>query len=79
MAKAKVDRICEVFEESIREVIDAVRLAELDAGNGATAAGLARLKDAIASRAKYRVTGNTYRRLEVSDIIRGHKRAWAED
>ena len=76
--KSKVDRIGDVFEEQIKEVIDSVRLAELDAGNAATAAGLARLRDTIAARAKFRVTGYTYRRLEVSDIIRGHKRAWSE-
>lgn len=75
MRKSKIDRVCDLFEARLREAIDEVRLEEHHAGRHGTADTL----NSLAGRLGMKLCAmGTYERLELSDIIMGHKRAWPE-
>jgi len=75
MAKSKIDRIGEVMREM---VADRFLAAELELRrNGNTQAADA-LKMNVGYIAAACVNPTHYQRLELDDIIKGHKRAWPE-
>lgn len=75
MNRSKVDRIQDLFRDRLRRAIDSVRL-ELHVQGKHDAAGLmAQYEQALCVRMG---SMGQYERLELSDIIKGHKRAWPE-
>lgn len=73
--KSKVDKIGEVFARRVRREVRFVALELYQLGNVAAAEAMIRRADMIGARM---ANLDTYERLEVQDIIRGHKRAWPE-
>lgn len=73
--KSKVDRIRELFESSVRRAVESCRLDAHTQGNHGDANVLRQYEDRIRIRA---ASMGTYERLELDDIIKGHKRAWPE-
>lgn len=73
--RSKVDRITDAFKTRVRDAIDSVIIDLHAAGEHGSASVLRSRRDQIVMR-----TGayTTYERLELDDIIKGHKRAWPE-
>lgn len=73
--KSKVDLINEVFDRRVRMAIES-RAAELVLGGNTVAAQVLLANE---NHIKLRtIVSCTYDRLELDDIIKGHKRAWPE-
>lgn len=75
MNQSKIDRIIEYYELRFNQAVDATRLELHAHGRHSEAATLASVAASVRARMGYL---GTYERLELSDIIKGHKRAWPE-
>lgn len=75
MSRSKVDRTRTFFERQLNLAIDETRLELHAAGKHTAAETLASLASTIRQRMSWM---GQYERLELSDIIKGHNRAWPE-
>lgn len=75
MSKSKVDRVRDVWGSRIRQAVEEVAFREHRAGRPANADVLMQAAETIRVIA---CSLGTYERLELDDIIKGHKRAWPE-
>lgn len=75
MSRSKVDRVRDVFTSRLKEATEGVRLELHNQGKHAEAAVVASIAEQL--RVRLGAMG-IYERLELSDIIKGHKRAWPE-
>lgn len=73
--RSKIDRVQALFAERLRDAVRDVRLGLHVHGRHDDAQVLASLGDELLCRM---CAMGTYERLELADIIKGHKRAWPE-
>lgn len=75
MNRSKVDRTRTFFEQRLNRAIDETRLELHAQGKHTAAETIASLASSIRQRMSWM---GQYERLELSDIIKGHNRAWPE-
>lgn len=73
--RSKIGRVNDFFEARLREALESCRLDAHTGGKHEEAALLERWTERLRVRAR---ANSTYQRLELEDIIKGHKRAWPE-
>ena len=78
MGRSKIDKLEWCVARAVREAIQSCQLEAAISGKSDSLVVLRMYEDTIVARAEMRFSGETYRRLEVADIIAGNKRAWPD-
>lgn len=75
MAKSRVDRINELVRERVQDAMQLAALTRYRLGDSNGAETLLKQSEWVSCSSQFH---GTYSRLQLADIIRGHKLAWPD-